>query len=102
MQAILQIMTIVLSGAAVASVVLAFYNLMADNALKKRLTKIVRSGLAPADTALTKTAKNVPNFVNLLSQLSLPAEGWQSSSTQIKFLQAGIRNKKVHPGIDKP
>ncbi len=95
MQAILQILTIVLSGAAVASIVLALYNLVVDQTIKKRLTKIVRQGWAPPDTSLTKTASNISSFVNILSKLSLPAEGWQSSRIQIKFLQAGIRNKNV-------
>ena len=39
MQAILQILTILLSGAAVASVVLALFHWVVDNALKKRLNK---------------------------------------------------------------
>jgi tight adherence protein C len=97
MQAILQFLTIVLSGAAVASVVLALYNLVVDNTLKNRLTQIVRQGLAPSDTSLSKTANThkVSSVINILSKLSLPEEGWQSSSVQIKFLQAGIRNKNA-------
>ncbi len=97
MQAILQILTIVLSGAAVASVVLALYHWVIDNALKKRLTQIVRQGRAPAETSLSKTASThkVASVINILSKLSLPAEGWQSSSVQIKFLQAGIQNKNA-------
>lgn len=97
MQATLLILTIVLSGAAVASVVLALYNWVGDNAFKKRLTKIVRQGWAPADTSVSKTAntRNVAAVINILSKLSLPEEGWQSSSVQIKFLQAGIRNKNA-------
>ncbi len=89
MQAILQILTIVLSGAAVASVVLALYNWVIDNSLKKNLVQIVRQGLAPADT------HNVAAVINILSKLSLPEEGWQSSNVQLKFLQAGIRNKNA-------
>ena len=97
MQAILQILTIVLAGAAVASVVLALYNWMVDNTLKNRLTQIVRQGLVPAETSLSKTANThkVSSVINILSKLSLPEEGWQSSSVQIKFLQAGIRNKNA-------
>ena len=93
----LQILTIVLSGAAVASVVLASYNWVIDNALKQRLSQIVRQGRAPADTSLSKTVNThkVAAVINILSKLSLPAEGWQSSSVQIKFLQAGIRNKSA-------
>jgi tight adherence protein C len=97
MLTILQILTIVLSGAAVASVVLALYNWVIDNALKKRLNKIVRQGRAPADSSLSRKA-NIPKVaavINILSKLSLPEEGWQSSSVQIKFLQAGIRNKNA-------
>ena len=97
MQAILQILTILLSGAAVASVVLALYNLVVDNTLKNRLTQIVRQGLTPADNSLSKTANThkVSSVINILSKLSLPEEGWQSSSVQIKFLQAGIQNKNA-------
>jgi tight adherence protein C len=97
MQATLQILTIVLSGAAVASVVLVLYNWVGDIALKKRLTKIVRQGRAGADISLSRTA-NIPkvaSVIDILSKLSLPEEGWQSSSVQIKFLQAGIRNKNA-------
>lgn len=97
MQTILQILTIVLSGAAVASVVLALYNWVVDNTLKKRLTQIVRQGRAPADTSLSKTANphKVASVINILSKLSIPEEGWQSSSVHLKFLQAGIRNKNA-------
>jgi len=97
MQAILQIFTIVLSGAAAASIVLALYNWLVDSALKKRLAKIVRQGRSTADTTLSRTANphKVTTVINILSKLSLPEEGWQSSSVQIKFLQAGIRNKNA-------
>ncbi len=96
MQAILQILTIVLSGAAVASVVLALYHWVVDNDLKKRLTKIIRQGKAQADP-LSKTANThkVATVINILSKLSIPEEGWQSSGVHIKFLQAGIRNKNA-------
>jgi tight adherence protein C len=97
MQTTLQILTIVLSGAAVASIVLALHNWVVDNALKKRLTRIVRQGRTPADTSLSKPAntRKVASVINILSKLSLPEEGWQSSSVQIKFLQTGIRNKNA-------
>jgi tight adherence protein C len=97
MQAILQILTIVLSGAAVASIVLALYNWVVDKALKKRLTRIVRQGGTSADTSLSRTANahKVAPVINILSKLSLPEEGWQSSSVQLKFLQAGILNKNA-------
>ena len=97
MQTILQIMTIVFSGAAVASVVLAVYNWVVDNALKKRLTQIVRQGKDAADISLsrTATAHKIGSVINILSKLSLPEEGWQSSSIHIKFFQAGIRSKNA-------
>jgi tight adherence protein C len=93
----LQILTIVLSGAAVTSVVLALYNWVIDISLQKRLTKIVRQGRAPADSSLSRKADThkVAAVINILSKLSLPEEGWQSSSVQIKFLQAGIRDKNA-------
>jgi tight adherence protein C len=97
MQLTMQILTIVLSGAAVTSIVLALHSLVVDNAFKKRLTKIVHQGWAPADTSSYRTANSqkVAAVINILSKLSLPDEGWQSSSVQIKFLQAGIRNKNA-------
>jgi tight adherence protein C len=97
MQATLQILTIVLSGAAVASVVLALYNWVVNNALKKRLTQIGRQGRANASTPSSRTAipHKVATVINILSKLSLPEEGWQSSSVQLKFLQAGLRNKNA-------
>jgi tight adherence protein C len=93
----LRILTIVLSGAAVASIVFALYNFGIDKAFKKRLTKIVPKGVAAADSSLSRTANppKVAAIINILSKLSLPEEGWQSSSVQLKFLQAGIRNKKA-------
>ncbi|NTU93945.1 MAG: type II secretion system F family protein [Chlorobiaceae bacterium] len=98
MQAALQILTIVLSGAAVTSVVLVLYNWAVDNAaLKKRLNQIGREGRVPAGRFLSRTAntRKVVTVINILSKLSLPEEGWQSSSVQIKFLQAGIRKKNA-------
>ncbi|NTU68671.1 MAG: type II secretion system F family protein [Chlorobiaceae bacterium] len=97
MQTILQILAIVLTGAAVASVALASYNWVIDNALNKRLTRIVRQGFAPTGTSSSRTSnlRKVSTVINILSRLSLPEEGWQSSSVQIRFLQAGIRNKNA-------
>ena len=97
MQATLQIMTIVLSGAAVASLVLVLYNWSADNTLNKRLGKIVRQSRAPVDTSVPRTTNNrkVAAVVNILSKLSLPEEGWQSSGVRLRFLQAGILNKNA-------
>ena len=97
MQSTLQILTILLSGAAVASIVLALYNFVLDNTLKKRLTQIVRQGSAPNDTSVSKTlsTRKIASVINILSKLSLPEEGWQNSSVQIRFLQAGIRSKNA-------
>lgn len=94
MQNTLLILTTLLSGAAVASVVLALYNWMAGNTLKKRLTSLVSQGREPDGDARPKTSgpRKVAALIDVLSKLSIPAEGWQSSSVQLKFLQAGIRN----------
>ena len=75
MQAILQILTIVLSGAAVASFVLVLYHWVADNTLKKRLTQIVRQSRAPTDTPLSKSAnthKAEPIFILVCSATPSP------------------------------
>ena len=93
----LQILTIVLSGAAVASIVFAIYNWGIDKAFKKRLTKVVPQGLTAAGSSVSRTVTQpkVASIINILSKLSLPEEGWQSSNVQLKFLQAGIRNKNA-------
>ncbi|MEI8032680.1 MAG: type II secretion system F family protein [Chlorobiaceae bacterium] len=97
MQTALQILFIVLSGAAVTSVLLNSYHWVTDNAFKKRLTKIVRLDWVPAGTAKSRSSGNrkVSGVINILSRLSLPEEGWQSSGISIRFLQAGIRNKNA-------
>ena len=97
MLTILQVLTIILSGAAVATIVFALYNWGINTAFKKRLTQIVPKGGGVADSPLSKKAPapKVATIINILSRLSLPEEGWQSSSVQLKFLQAGIRNKKA-------
>ncbi|NTV26277.1 MAG: type II secretion system F family protein [Chlorobiaceae bacterium] len=97
MQQTLQILSIVLTGAAVAATAIAIYNWASDTALTKRLARIVRQGSAPADTAPSKAAntRGVATFIDILSRLSLPEEGWQDSSVQLRFLQAGIRNKNA-------
>jgi len=92
----MQILTIVLLGAAVASVLFALYNWIDDsNTIKKRISQIKRQSLTTGDLSLSRTAstQKVATVVNILSKLSLPEEGWQSSSVQLRFLQAGIRNK---------
>ncbi len=96
MQIALQILTIVLSGAAVASIVFALYKWGLDNVFKKRLVSVVRQG-GGADSPLARkpSAYKVASIINILSKLSLPEEGWQNSGVQLKFLQAGIRNKKA-------
>lgn len=94
----LQILTIVLSGAAAVSVVFAFYSLGVDNAFKKRLTHIFSGGKVPLnDKPFSRPVKSqrVATVVNILSKLSLPDEGWQSSAVRVKFLQAGIRNQNA-------
>ena len=90
-------MTIVLSGAAAVSVVFVLNNWAVDNALKKRLGKIVRQSRAPADTSVPRTTNNrkAAAVIDILSKLSLPEEGWQSSRVKLRFLQAGIRNKNA-------
>ena len=98
MLTILQILTIVLAGASVASIVFALYSFGVDSTFKKRLAQVVRQGgTAAAGSPLSKTASpvRVVSIINILSKLSLPEEGWQSSSVQLKFFQAGIRNKKA-------
>ena len=93
MQDTLQILTIVLSGATVASAVLALRQWEAGNLFKKRLVGIVRQSWAPVEA----TAKNhgMGAVIKMLSRLSLPEEGWQNSKARIRFLQAGIRNKNA-------
>ena len=91
----LKILTIVLTGAAVTSVVLALYNWVVEITLKKRLTKIGGQGQAPASSSLSNKTRKVATVINILSKLSLPEEGWQSSSVSIKFVQAGIRSKNA-------
>ncbi|MBF0586288.1 type II secretion system F family protein [Prosthecochloris sp. N3] len=97
MQNSLQILIITLSGAAVTSLVLALYNLVFDNARKNRFTQILRQSWSPSGTRLSRTSnpQKVSNVINILSRLSLPQEGWQSSNVQVKFLQAGIRHKNA-------
>jgi tight adherence protein C len=98
MQTIVQILTILLSGAAVASIGFVLTERVANsNALRKRLPRIVRQNRASADTSTPRTPGNqkVDTVINILSRLSLPEEGWQSSGIRIRFLQAGIRNKKA-------
>lgn len=97
MQTILQILTIVLSGAAVTSIVLALNDWGMKSAFKNRLTQVVRQGGVVNAPSLSKTASatKVASIINILSKLSLPEDGWQSSSVQLKFLQAGIRHKKA-------
>jgi len=98
MDVTLQILTIVLVGATVASVVLVLYNLSVNKALKERLTKILSKGRALAhEPILTKApaSRKVSKLIDILSKLSIPEEGWQGSSVRIKFLRAGIRNKNA-------
>ncbi len=99
MQTTLELLSITLSGAAVASLVYVLYNWVLAHTLNKRLTGIAGKDTAgtPAVSAGTKAANSatVGSVINILSRLSLPEEGWQSSAVQLKFLQAGIRNKNA-------
>lgn len=98
MQDTLKILTILLSGAAVASIVFALYNWVVNNtALKKRFTQLVRQDRVPTDLSLSRTAgtHKVTAFIDILSKLSLPEKGWENSNAQLRFLRAGIRNKIV-------
>lgn len=89
----LQVLGITLSGAAVTALVLALYASILDIDLKKRFTRIIRQNWASANTANPEKAgsRKMANVISMLSRLSVPEEGWQSSSVRLKFLQAGIR-----------
>lgn len=93
MQDTLQILTIVLSGATVASAVLALRQWEAGNVFRKRLAGIVRQSWAPAEA--TPRNRRVGAVIDMLSRLSIPEEGWQNSRIRIRFLQAGIRDKNA-------
>ncbi len=97
MQTILNILAIILSGAAVASVAVVLYRWVLDKALKKRLDGIVLHTTTPSHNASFSTPDNhkVAAVIDMLSRLSVPEDGWQSSRVQIRFLQAGIRNKNA-------
>ncbi|ABB23665.1 type II secretion system F family protein [Pelodictyon luteolum] len=94
MQNTLLILTTLLSGAAVASVVLAIYNWGAGNAIKKRLISILHESRLPDEGARPKSAaaRKITPVIDVLSKLSIPEKGWQSSGVQLLFLQAGIRS----------
>lgn len=95
---VLQILTILLSGAAVASLVLVLSERVVDgNALRKRLTQLIPQNQASGDTSATRTPGNqkVDTVINILSRLSIPEEGWQNSGVRVRFLQAGIRNNNA-------
>lgn len=101
MQTIFELLAIVLSGAAVASIVFVLYNWALAHTLQKRLTGIAGKNPdptqnEPSGSEAFKSAK-VTSVINTLSKLSLPEEGWQSSAVQLKFLQAGIRSKNAPP-----
>jgi tight adherence protein C len=68
-----------------------------NNAIKKRISQIKRQGLTTSEISLSRTANTpkVATVINILSRLSLPEEGWQGSAVQLKFLQAGIRNRNA-------
>jgi len=89
----LQVLGITLSGAAVTALVLALYASILDIDLKKRFARIIRQNWASANTANPEKAgsRKMANVISMLSRLSVPEEGWQSSSVRLKFLQAGIR-----------
>jgi tight adherence protein C len=99
MQTTLELLAITLSGAAAVAFVYVLYNWTVTYALNKRLIGIAGKDTAgtPAVSAGTKAANSatVGSVINILSRLSLPEEGWQSSAVQLKFLQAGIRNKNA-------
>jgi tight adherence protein C len=97
MYAFLLILASLLAGGAVASVVFASYDLMVGKTLKKRLRRIARPGRAPDESSFARVIRShkVASVISLLSRLSIPEEGWQNSSLQLRFLQAGIRNKKA-------
>ncbi|NTW53713.1 MAG: type II secretion system F family protein [Chlorobaculum sp.] len=97
MQDFLQILTIVLSGASVASIVIVLYNLRMDSTFKKRLAQIFRQGGSSVEKSTPKPVSTykVERVIDILSRLSLPEEGWQSYSIKIRFMQAGIRNKNA-------
>lgn len=99
MQTTLELLAITLSGAAAVAFVYVLYNWTIAYALNKRLIGIAGKDTArpPAVSAGTKAANSatVGSVISILSRLSLPEEGWQSSAVQLKFLQAGIRNKNA-------
>lgn len=94
LQTTLQVLAFVLTGAAVVAIVFTLSQWMRANDLKKRFTRIVRQSWSQAGTPQQKIehSQAMSSVISILSKLSLPEEGWQSSSVRLRFLQAGIRN----------
>jgi len=91
---ILDILVIILPGAAVAALVVSLSGWLKENDLKKRFTSVVRQSWMRSDTTARQVEfpHKVSSVISILSKLSLPEEGWQSSGVRLRFLQAGIRN----------
>ncbi|TCD47236.1 type II secretion system F family protein [Chlorobium sp. N1] len=99
MNTTIEILAIVLSGVAAASVVPVVQGFASEMAVKKRLLRVGRNGGESAASLEARKVglQRVSKVVNILSKLSLPEEGWQDSGLQLKFLQAGIRDRNA-PG----
>ena len=97
MQEILQILTILLSGAAVAAIVFVLSNLVVRLDFKQRATRIVKKSWGPTESALSnkKNVRKIDYVAKFLSRLSVPDKDAQVSGAQNRFLQAGIRNKNA-------
>ncbi|TCD47223.1 type II secretion system F family protein [Chlorobium sp. N1] len=95
METALQILSVLLTGAAAASLVFLARHWRREGALRERI-EAMRPG-SPGERSLAEGARSdrVTALVTALSRLSLPEEGWQDSAVRLRFLRAGIRQKSA-------
>lgn len=90
------ILTIVLVTLSVACLIWGAGRLVEQRRTDARLTQLTkRRGIAKPDPGKTSQVGSVSTALQMLSQLSVPEEGWQSDAVKLRFIRAGLRNENM-------
>lgn len=90
------ILTIVLVTLSVACLILGAGRLIEQRHTDARLIQLTkRQGIAKPESAKTSQLGSLSTALEMLSQLSVPEEGWQSDAVKLRFIRAGLRNEKM-------
>ena len=94
---ILGYLSILLTFGAVSLLIFGLGRLFSEFQVNKRLKQLANKHTLQKsiDVRLAQTSKKWNNLLGPLQQLSLPRDGWNASTSRLKFIRAGFRQNSA-------